>query len=62
MHIVSVHENKKSYMCSICNFISSKKAGFKTHMESVHENKSSGMNSPTIVLHLENVWMFPFVE
>ena len=39
-------------MCSICNFISSQKAGFKTHMESVHENKSFDMNSSTLFLHI----------
>ena len=35
---MSVHENKKSYMCSICDYVSSQKFDLKMHTQSVHDN------------------------
>ena len=45
MRIGSVHENKKSYKGSICNFSFSQKANLKIHFDSVHENKKSYKSS-----------------
>ena len=37
-HIKSVHDGKKSFKCSACNFETAKKITLKKHMESVHED------------------------
>ena len=36
--VESVHEGKKPYRCSICDYNFSQKNNLKAHVESVHEN------------------------
>ena len=38
-NIESVHEEKKPFVCQLCNYVSYLKTNLKAHVDSVHEGK-----------------------
>ena len=38
-HIQSVHEGKKPYKCSLCDYTSAQKGNLQRHIQSIHESK-----------------------
>ena len=43
MHIASVHEGKKPFKCSICDYTFAQKKTLTNHISSVHEGKKAFM-------------------
>ena len=39
MHVASVHEGKKPFMCDICDYNCSRMGNLNKHVVSVHEGK-----------------------